>query len=61
MGAMALTLIALLPVILSLTNAVPQSLSLGGTGLIIVVGVALEVSNQISGIIAGNGYAESEL
>lgn len=61
MGAMALTLIALLPVILSLTNAVPQSLSLGGTGLIIVVGVSLEVSNQISGIIAGNGYAESEL
>ena len=61
MGAMALTLIALLPVILSLTNAVPQSLSLGGTGLIIVVGVALEVSDQISGIIAGNGYAESEL
>ena len=61
MGSMALTLIALLPVILSLTGAVPTSLSLGGTGLIIVVGVALEVSNQIAGILAGNGYAESEL
>lgn len=60
-GAMALTLIALIPVILSLTGAVPSSLSLGGTGVIIVVGVALEVSNQINGIMAGNGYAESEL
>jgi len=60
-GALALTLIALTPVILSLTGAVPSSLSLGGTGLIIVVGVALEFNNQINGILAGNGYAESEL
>jgi preprotein translocase subunit SecY len=60
-GAMALTLIALVPVILSLTGAVPSSLSLGGTGLIIVVGVALEFDNQINGILAGNGFAESEL
>lgn len=60
-GSMALCAIALLPVILSLTGAVPQSLSLGGTGLIIVVGVALETYNQINGILAGNGYAESEL
>lgn len=60
-GAMALTLIALLPVILSLAGAVPSSLSLGGTGLIIVVGVALEVDNQINGILAGQGFVESEL
>lgn len=60
-GSMALTLIALIPVILSLSGAVPDSLSLGGTGLIIVVGVALEFHNQVSGILAGNGYAESEL
>ena len=61
MGSMALCAIALLPVILSLTGAVPQSLSLGGTGLIIVVGVSLETYNQINGILAGHGYAESEL
>ncbi len=60
-GSMALTLIALIPVILSLTGAVPQSLSLGGTGLIIVVGVALEINNQINGILAGQGFAESEM
>jgi preprotein translocase subunit SecY len=58
---MALTVIALIPVILSLTGAVPSSLSLGGTGLIIVVGVALEINNQINGILAGQGFAESEM
>jgi preprotein translocase subunit SecY len=61
LGAMALVIIALIPVILSLSGAVPTSLALGGTGLIIVVGVALEVSNQIAGILAGHGYAESEM
>ena len=61
MGSLALTFIALLPLILTLTGAVPQSLALGVTGLIIVVGVTLEVYNQINGIMAGNGYVESEL
>lgn len=60
-GALALTLVALLPLILTLSGAVPQSLALGGTGLIIVVGVALELNNQMNGILAGNGYAESEI
>ena len=60
-GALALTVVALLPVILSMSGAVPSSLSLGGTGLIIVVGVALEVDNQINGILAGQGFAESEM
>lgn len=60
-GALSLTLVALLPLILTLSGAVPQSLALGGTGLIIVVGVALELNNQINGILAGNGYVESEI
>lgn len=60
-GSMSLTVIAMIPVVLSLTGAVPSSLSLGGTGLIIVVGVALEINNQINGILAGQGFAESEM
>ena len=60
-GSISLLLIALLPVILSLTNAVPANLSLGWTGLIIVVDVSLEVNNQINGILTGNGFVESEL
>jgi preprotein translocase subunit SecY len=31
-------------------------LSLGGTGLIIVVGVALEIARQVQGLLAGKKY-----
>lgn len=56
-GATALTLIAALPVVLTLFNIVPQSLALGGTGMIIVVGVALETMSQIDGLLASNDHA----
>ena len=56
LGAFALMLIAALPIVLSLTGLVPQSLALGGTGLIIVVGVAIEVFNQINGLLAAQDY-----
>ena len=51
--------IAALPVVLTLTvfNEDP-TLAIGGTGLIIVVGVALEINNQINGLIAGKSYDE---
>jgi preprotein translocase subunit SecY len=58
-GAMALALIAALPVVLTLTVFKDNpSLALGGTGLIIVVGVALEVNNQIDGLLAGKSFDE---
>jgi preprotein translocase subunit SecY len=56
-GASALTLIAAFPVVLTLANIVPQSLALGGTGMIIVVGVALETSQQIDGLLASQSHA----
>lgn len=56
LGAMALSFIACLPVALSLSGLVPQSLAIGGTGMIIVVGVALETYNQIDGLLAGKDY-----
>ena len=43
---------------LVLVGLLPQSLALGGTGLIIVVGVALEVSAQIDGLVAGKSFEE---
>ncbi len=61
MGSLALCLIALIPLILSMSGATPDSLALGGTGMIIIVGVALETFNMIQGILAGHGYAESEM
>jgi len=59
-GAIALTFIAALPVILTLTGVFGSnsSLAIGGTGLIIAVGVALEVSAQIDGLLAGKTFDE---
>ena len=59
LGALALALIAALPPVLTLTVFKDNpSLALGGTGLIIVVGVALEVNNQIDGLLAGKSFDE---
>ncbi|MGI6735155.1 MAG: preprotein translocase subunit SecY [Bacilli bacterium] len=62
LGAFSLALIAALPIILVLLKVVPdQSLALGGTGLIIVVGVAIEMNNQIDGLLAGKSYDEGSI
>lgn len=59
LGAISLALIAALPPVLTLTVFKDNpSLALGGTGLIIVVGVALEVNNQIDGLLAGKSFDE---
>lgn len=57
-GAAALAFIAALPVILTLTNVFDgdSSLAIGGTGLIIIVGVALEINSQIDGLLAGKSF-----
>ena len=60
LGAMALTIIAALPSVLTLSGVFgnDSSLALGGTGLIIVVGVCLELNNQIDGLLAGKSFDE---
>ena len=59
-GAIALAFIAALPVVLTLTGIFGEnsSLAIGGTGLIIAVGVSLEISNQIDGLLAGKTFDE---
>ena len=59
-GAAALALIAALPSVLTLTGVFGgnNSLVLGGTGMIIVVGVCLELNNQIDGLLAGKSFDE---
>ena len=59
-GAAALAFIAALPPVLTMTGVFGgnQSLALGGTGLIIVVGVALEINSQIDGLLAGKSFEE---
>lgn len=59
-GAAALAFIASLPSILTMSGIFGSntSLALGGTGMIIVVGVALELNNQIDGLLAGKSFDE---
>lgn len=59
-GALALVGISALPVVLTLSGVFgsDSSLALGGTGLIIVVGVAIEINNQINGLVAGKSFDE---
>lgn len=58
MGACALCFIAAVPVCLTLSGIFgsDSSLAFGGTGLIIVVGVAIELNSQIDGLLAGKSY-----
>ena len=59
-GALALAFIAALPPILTMSGVFGSntSLALGGTGLIIIVGVALELNSQIDGLLAGKSFDE---
>lgn len=59
-GALALAIIAALPSVLTLTGVFGSNtgLVLGGTGMIIVVGVCLEINNQIDGLLAGKSFEE---
>ncbi len=59
-GALALTFIAALPVVLSLSGlfGANSSLAIGGTGLIIAVGVSLELNDQVNGLLAGKTFDE---
>ena len=58
LGAISLSLIAALPIVLVWANVFDgdNSLALGGTGLIIIVGVALEINAQIDGLLAGKSF-----
>lgn len=57
LGSISLMLIALLPHVLPLIwEDMPSSISLGGTGMIIVVGVALETAKQLAGMMTQDSY-----
>lgn len=56
LGAAALCFIAALPHLLSMYTTLPTSVSVGGTGMIIVVGVALETMRQLKGSLTARSY-----
>lgn len=56
LGAAFLIVIAGLPILFSNFTSLPTSVSIGGTGLLIVVGVALETYKQVEGSILTRSY-----
>ena len=56
LGAIALVIVATLPYILPMFTSLPSSISIGGTGIIIVVGVALETIAQFKGQLTTKAY-----
>ncbi|MDD2377802.1 MAG: preprotein translocase subunit SecY [Bacilli bacterium] len=55
-GALALSVIAILPIIFGFFSKLPTSVTIGGTGLLIVVGVALETYKQIESQLVSRSY-----
>lgn len=56
LGAIALVVVAILPYILPMFTSLPSSISIGGTGIIIVVGVAMETIAQLKGQLTTKAY-----
>lgn len=56
LGAAGLLFIATLPYLLPMFTNLPSSISIGGTGIIIVVGVAMETIDQIQGQLTQKQY-----
>ena len=56
LGAVFLVIIAGLPIVFSKVTNLPTSVSIGGTGLLIVVGVALETYKQLEGSLLTRNY-----
>jgi len=55
-GAVYLAVISTLPIIASMLWNLPTSLALGGTSLLIVVGVGLDTMRQLEGLLSKNNY-----
>jgi preprotein translocase subunit SecY len=55
-GSIFLGLVALLPIIAQMLWKLPQSIGLGGTSLLIVIGVALETAKQLEGLMLKRQY-----
>ena len=56
LGSIFLVIIVALPIVFSNITSLPTSVSIGGTSLIIVVGVALETYKQIEGSLLSRNY-----
>ena len=58
-GLVFLSVIAALPILISKVPNISSSVTLGGTGLLIVVGVALETYKQLESSVVSRSYTGS--
>ena len=56
-GSLFLVVLAALPILLSKFTNLPSSVSIGGTGILIVVGVAIETYKQLESDLVSRSYA----
>ena len=56
MGAMFIALLAALPNIFSMTTNLPDTIKIGGTSILIAVGVILETYKQLESSVASRNY-----
>lgn len=59
-GTLFLIVIAVIPILFSKFSGLPSSVTLGGTGLLIVVGVAIETYKQIESSLVSRSYKRSQ-
>ncbi len=57
-GSIFLMVIAVLPVLVSKYSGLPSSVTIGGTGILIVVGVAIETYKQMESSLLARSYQE---
>ena len=55
-GSLFLVILAGLPVIISTFTKLPSNVTIGGTGILIVVGVAIETYKQIESSLTARSY-----
>jgi len=56
-GSVFLAVIAAFPILINMLTDLPQSVSIGGTGLLIVVGVSIETYKQLESSLLSRGYS----
>ena len=57
-GSLILVIIAILPILFSKISGLPSQVTIGGTGLLIVVGVAIETYKQIESSLISRSYSK---
>jgi preprotein translocase subunit SecY len=58
-GTILLIILAIIPIVLQKLTGMTQTGAIGGTGILIVVGVALETYKQLEGSLATRGYKKT--